>query len=107
MVWGESIQKGLSKNGNQNTQKELVEQEMTAKQIITMFLDQLKICIPHYQKIDWMRLIQSIDFSRLWKDTLLIFTDFLVMMLLRAFQLKNSSVDGYVVNDKIVVAWNR
>ena len=106
MVWSDSIRQGM-KNGSQNTQKELVEEDMTVKQLITMFIAQLKICIPHYQEICWMRHLQSTDFAQLEPDTLLIFTDFAAVMALRAFQKKNSSVDEHAINDNFVVIWNR
>ena len=47
------------------------------------------------------------DFSRLEPDTLLIFTDFAAVMCLRAFQTKNSSVDGHCINDNFVCIYNR
>ena len=61
---------------------------MTVKQLITMFFEQLEVCIPHYQEICWMRHMQKTDFTLLRKDTLLIFTDFAAVMALRAFQVK-------------------
>lgn len=106
MVWDESIRQG-TKNGKQNSQKELVEKKMTVKQLITMFFEQLEVCIPHYQEICWMRHMQKTDFTLLRKDTLLIFTDFAAVMALRAFQVKNSAIDGHAINDNFVVIYNQ
>ena len=64
MVWGNSIRQG-DKKGKQNTQKELVEKDMTVKQLVEMFFKQVEICVPHYQEICWMRHMQSTDFLQL------------------------------------------
>ena len=105
-MWGDSIRQG-EKKGKQNTQKELVEKEMTVKQLVAMFFKQVQECVPHYQEICWMRHMQSTDFSQLKDDTLLIFTDFAAVMALRAFQVPNSSVDAQAINDNFVVVYNR
>ena len=49
----------------------------------------------------------QLDFDQLQPNTLLIFTDFAAVMALRAFQTKNSSVDGHAVNDNFVCISNR
>ena len=71
MVWDDSIRQG-TKNGKQNTQKELVQKDMTVKQLITLIFEQLEVCIPHYQEICWMRHMQSTDFTQLADDALLV-----------------------------------
>ena len=106
MVWGDSIRQG-DKKGKQNTQKELVEKDMTVKQLVAMFFKQAEECIPHYQEICWMRHMKSTDFSQLKNDTLLIFTHFAAVMALRAFQTPNSCVDAHAINDSFVVIYNR
>ena len=47
------------------------------------------------------------DLATLPPNTLLILTDFAAMMVLQAFQTKNSSVDGHTVNGKVVCRYNR
>ena len=47
-----------------------------------------------------------LDFAQLQTNTLLVFTDFAAVMALRAFQTKNSSVDGHAVNDNFVCISN-
>jgi len=106
MEWGDSIRQG-SKKGKQNTQRELQANEMTVAELVDKFIKSLTINIPHHQEICWIRLIQLTDFDRLPPDTLLIFTDFAASMCLRAFQTKNSSVDGHAVNDNFVCIYNR
>ena len=54
IVWEDLIQQG-TKKGNQNTQEEVVEKNISVKQLITMFSEQLEVCIPHYQEICWTR----------------------------------------------------
>ena len=51
--------------------------------------------------------MQKTDFTLLRKDTLLIFTDFAAVMALRAFQVKNSAIDGHAINDNFVVIYNQ
>ena len=50
IVWDDSIRQG-TKNGKQNTQKELVQKDMTVKQLITLFFKQLEVWILHYQDV--------------------------------------------------------
>ena len=51
--------------------------------------------------------MQKTDFTLLRKDTLLIFTDFAAVMALRAFQVKNSAIDGHAINNNFVVIYNQ
>ena len=87
--------------------RELHKEEMTISDLIDQFKKQVDICIPHYQEICWIRLMQDTDFARLPNDFLLIFTDFAAVMALRAFQAKKSSVDAHAVNDNFVCVYNR
>ena len=106
MVWRKSIRQGMS-NGVQNTQKELHPEEMTIQKLVDLFMAKVIECIPHYQEICWMNIMMELDLDYLPVDTLLIFTDFAAMMALRAFQTKNSSVDGHCVNDNFVCMYNK
>ena len=105
MVWSDSEQQG-TKNGKQNTQRELNSEQMSVKELVKRFKKQLNICIPHYQEIFWMKLMMDLDFIRLTKEGILIFTDFAAVMVLRAFQVKNSSVDGHAHCANFVVMSN-
>jgi len=80
---------------------------MTAKELMDNFEAQTNIVIPHVAEIYWIKHLQGIDFARLPKDCILIFTDFAASMCLRAFQAKNSSVDAHAVCANFVVIWNR
>ena len=51
-------------------------------------------------------IMQKMDFSRLPKGTVLIFTDFAASMNLRARQAMNSSVDAHCVNCNMVAIYN-
>jgi len=104
MEWGDAPRQGQTK-GQQNTQRELCSVEMTVSDLVDKYIESLKECIPHYQEICWLRILQLTDFARLPKNTLLIFTDFAASMCLRAFQTKNSSVDGHAVNDNVLLQY--
>ena len=104
-MWRDSVRQGVKK-GKQNTQRELHPVEMRVYDLIEKFKKQVKICIPHYQEISWVRLMQDTDFARLPKDTLLIFTDFAAVMALRASQAKKSSIDAHAINDNFVCVFN-
>mmetsp|Transcript_24826 Transcript_24826/g.42530 ORF Transcript_24826/g.42530 Transcript_24826/m.42530 type:complete len:166 (+) Transcript_24826:991-1488(+) len=106
MILRDSLRQG-TKNGVQNSQRELHPEEMTISNLVKEFFDSLDTCIPHYQEIRWVRLMQDTDFARLAQDTLICFTDYAAVMALRAFQAKNSSVDGHAVNDNFVVIYAR
>lgn len=106
-VWEEAPRQGVNSKGKQNSQKELTTKHMTAKELMDNFEAQTNTAIPHVAEIYWINHLQGIDFARLPKDCILIFTDFAASMCLRAFQAKNSSVDGHAVCANFVVIWNR
>jgi hypothetical protein len=106
MMWMNARRQG-QKNGAFNTQRELQSQFMTVTDLLPKFRELLTICIPHCQEIRWIRQMIQLDFDQLQPNTLLIFTDFAAVMALRAFQTKNSSVDGHAVNDNFVCISNR
>ena len=105
-VWRNSPRQGV-KNGNQNSQRELHPEDMAVEDLICRIKAPLELCIPHYNEICWIRILQSTDFSRLPPGTMLIFTDFASSMALRAFQTLNSSIDGHAVNDNFVCIYNQ
>ena len=111
MVWQDADRQGakVGKDGEtkQNSQRELTSKEMTVKELITKFKEQVEKCIPHYQEICWIRIVMQANISRLRQNEMLILTDFASVLALRAFQTKNSSVDGHAVNDNFVVLHNR
>lgn len=106
MVWVDARRQGM-KNGKNNTQRELQQTTLTVTDLVKKFKTQLEICIPHCQEIRWIRHMMDSDFTRLAQDTILIFTDFAAVMALRAFQAKNSSVDGHAICDNMVCISNR
>jgi len=106
MVWEDARRQGKS-NGKDNTQRELTSKHMTVKELVAEFKKQLNKCIPHVQEIQRIRHLMDTDFTRLAKGCLLILTDFSAVMCLRAFQVKNSSVDGHASNANFVCIWNR
>ena len=89
------------KNDKENTQREIHTECMTIKDLVGIFTDLLRICVPHYQEICWIRLIPTIDFAIRIRYTPHLYR-FLSTMALRAFQTKNSSVGGLAVNDNFV-----
>ena len=107
MVWMNAKRQGKKKDGGFNTQRELQAEAMNIKDLLTRFRKLLTICLTHCQEIRWMKEMISLDFQQLRPDTLLVFTDFAAVMALRAFQTKNSSVDGHAVNDNFVCISNR
>ena len=111
MVWQDSDRQGTKTNTKgevkQNSQRELCKKEMTVKELLTKFKAQVEICTPHYQEICWIRIVLNTNLARLGPHEMLILTDFASVMALRAFQTKNSSVDGHAVNDNFVVIHNR
>ena len=106
MMWEDARRQGKS-NGKDNTQRELTSKHMTVKNLVAEFKKQLNTCIPHVQEIQRIRHLMDTDFTRLAKGCLLILTDFSAVMCLRAFQVKNSSVDGHASNANFVCIWNR
>jgi hypothetical protein len=106
MVWEDARRQGQSK-GKDNKQKELTSKVMTVEELLDHFEKLLNICIPHVQEIRWMKHLQDTDFSKLSRDTILIFTDFAAVMALRARQAKNSSVDAHAIIANFVILWNK
>lgn len=108
MEWDEATRQGTNKStGKQNTQRELTANTITVKELVKRFRKAVDVCIPHYQEICWIRIILDIDFATLGRSTLLIFTDFAAVMILRAYQAKNSSVDAHAINDNFICVYNR
>ena len=58
---------------------------VSVKDLIGKFTQQVEKCIPHYQEICWIRHTMKTDIAMLCQDELLIFTDFAAVMALRAF----------------------
>jgi hypothetical protein len=106
-VWKNMPRQGFNSKGEQNTQRELSSERWTIEKLVNEFERMLEICITHCQEIRWIRHIQQTDFSRLPKNTILIFTDFAASMALRAAETKNSSADAHAVNDNFVVVYNK
>ena len=107
MVWMDARWQGQKKEGMYNTQRKLRPELMTINVLLKTFQQLLAVCTTHCQEIRWIRLLIDLYFVQLKPNTLLVFTDFVAVMVLRAFQTKIVSVDGHAVNDNVVCVSNR
>ena len=103
-IWRDSSRQG--RNGKQNIQQELHPVDILVSDLDLRSKDLLGYCIPHYQEICWMHILQDTDFAQLPPDIMLIYTDFASQMPLRVGLTKNSSDDGHAVNDNFICIYN-
>ena len=101
LVWHDAERQG-DKNGQQNTQCELHPKNVTAKESVAMFKKSSNVCMPHCQETCRVRLLMKFDLRTLPLNTLLMFADHAAVMILRAVQVNDSSVDGHAINDTFV-----
>lgn len=104
-IW-EEVQRQGEKNGVQNTQLELSSREMGFSSILNLFQLELRKCLPHIFKIEWMNTMHSIDISTVGNNNFVIMTDFSATLDLRARETVNSSVDSHAFLDNFVVISN-
>ena len=95
------------KSGVQNTQRELLPQEMTVANLIANFEQALGRWIPHYQAICWLKITQENHLAWLHADSILVDTDFSAVIDLCTRSALTCSHNDHCICDNFIVLSNR
>ena len=93
-IWDNAERQGMNKSNKQNTQLELTEKEMTIGETVILFRQKIRTCLNHVFKIEWMNAVRAFDIHNVGHNNIVVMTDFVATLDLKATKTVNCSVDA-------------